>query len=118
MKLTPDLIASIESYLQHEPGDEGWFREIQLVERFGLPDDRFLRADGSMPGPLSRCTIFSGKGVKHLSRAKPEEIRKCRHRIIKAHASAAHRLQWLDEGIARILDGNIEKITGQGVMPS
>lgn len=114
--MTQDLAASIDSFLRTEPGRDGWFREIEIVERFGLPDDRILRADGSLPGPLSRSTIFSGRGVKHLDRATPDEIRKCQERVRKSILSAVYRRRWLREGIARVMDGNVERITGQGRM--
>lgn len=99
--MTPELQAAIEHYLLHDPGDDGWFRGAQIAARFGLPDDRFLRAEGSHPGPLSRCTIFSGRGVKHIVRATPDEIQRCKERIRKELVSRVFRRRWLREGLAR-----------------
>lgn len=118
--MTSELAANIEDHLIHQPGDDGWFLQAALVERFQLSDDRELRADGNTPGPLSRCTIFSGRGVKHLTRATPEEIQKCQDRIDKEHCSSAFRKRWLAEGIARYVDTKtqpaVEKLTGQSLL--
>lgn len=110
-----DFTASLESFLLNEPGDDGWFREAQIVERFALQDDRYLRANGSIPGPLSRCTIFSSRGIKHIQRATTEEIEACQKRVDAELRSRVYRRRWLREAIARCLDGNTERHTGQTV---
>lgn len=108
-----NIIAEIETFLISRAD---WVREEEIVAHFGLDDDRLLRATGKRPGPLSRCAIFSGKGIKHLSCATPREIGNCRRRITRELISRVRRLRWLKEGISNLHQGRWESHTGQGVL--
>ena len=37
--MTDELAAQIEHHLIHQPGDDGWFLQADLVARFQLTDD-------------------------------------------------------------------------------
>ena len=113
--MTQDLQASIESYLIEA---KDWVSVPALVEHFRLEDERYLRADGRFPGPLSRCTIFSSKGVKHISCATKLEIIRCRNRIKRELISRVRRFRWLQQAIAACLDSTTkyEKHTNQGLL--
>lgn len=105
--------AAIESYL-YDRAD--WVPVADLVAEFHLPDDRYLRADGRIPGPLSRCAIFSSSGVKHIAHATLRERIACRNRLRRELISRVRRIRWLEQGIAMVRDGRWERHTKQGVL--
>jgi len=65
-----DLPQQIEAYLL-ECGD--WVKSRDLCDRFGIKDDRKLRAIDDQPGLCSRIAISGNKGFKHISLATTTE---------------------------------------------
>ncbi|MCX6994170.1 MAG: hypothetical protein NT011_13650 [Kiritimatiellaeota bacterium] len=65
-----DLTPQIEAYLLAR-GD--WVKSREICERFGIKDDRKLRAIDDQPGLCSRIAISGNKGFKHISLATTAE---------------------------------------------
>jgi len=96
-----DLQADIERYLLENPR---WVPASELVVRFGLPDDRTLRATGRHPGPTSLISISSSQGFKHLRHVSAIERIKFKNKLRREEISRYRRRRWLTEGLLNCLD--------------
>jgi hypothetical protein len=65
-----DLTAQIESYLLER---RDWVKSRDLCNRFGIKDDRQLRAIDDRPGLCTLIAISGNKGFKHISLATTTE---------------------------------------------
>jgi hypothetical protein len=113
MSIERELQAQIEQFLL-EAGD--WVPGEVLAARFMI-NERHFRADGKIPGLVSKIAIFSCGGLKHLRHSTVKERLACKHRLRKEIISRVRRERWLQEGTRNCLNGQTELHTGQDVLP-
>jgi len=88
-----DLEADIERFLLQR-GD--WVRTEEIVETFGLQDDRQLRQTNGVPGLCTRFAISSQKGFRHVSKATTKEWLEFKHKLRRHGISELSRVATLD----------------------
>ena len=88
-----DLAATIEEYLLSR---RDWVPAGEIVARFGLRDDRPLRAVDDQPGLCSRFAISSERGLKHVALASTAEWIRFKHRLRRHGIGELCRVRDLD----------------------
>jgi hypothetical protein len=112
-----DLAAQIEQYLLTRAE---WVPAREICQRFGISDERSLRATADRPGLLDLFAVSSSAGFKHHRHLPTDEWLPIKHRL-RRHAIAELRkaARWTRSrhNILTSRAPTYERHTGQIILP-
>lgn len=100
----------IEHYLLRHAG---WIPAANIVEEFGLGDERVLRAAGSKPGLCTAFAISGPRGLRHVRCCTQPEFDAFYSRMRKHGIGELVRARKLLRTRGKVVRGNASVVDGQ-----